>query len=433
MTAKETLQKVANNRNAEIAKRNAELDDIKARLEALEKLNETTKDEEELKAVGEELDELKAKKAELEAEIAGKQAELEEVNAQIAELDKPADEQPKRKKLNFMNKESRGLNMNIEERTAKAQEFVKNEKMVLVTQEVRSTLVSGGKVATPTGVDGIVDQFNEVSSIVDLVKVENCEGMGANKIAYEKTSADASEQTEGSAGTASDPTFDFVTIQPTSYMVLSYLSNQVKKQSPLNYQEKVEGSAKTGLRKKAATVITNAIKASTLNDTVEATVASSKGVVDATTLRKLVLAYGGNENVEGNAWLFLNKTDLIAFGDVRGTSEKKAVYEIIPNAANPNTGVIKDGGTAVNYCINSNCSALAGTSQPAASGADLVTMFYGNPQNCELDLFGDYEIKVSEDYKFAENMLAVRGTVDAGAAVIKQGGFVALVLKKATA
>ena len=60
-------------------------------------------------------------------------------------------------------------------------------------------------------------------------------------------------------------------------------------------------------------------------------------------------------------------------------------------------------------------------------------MFYGQPTNCELDLFGDYEIKVSDDYKFAENLLTIRGTVDAGAGVIKQDGFVTLVLPKATA
>lgn len=409
----------------QLQKRNAELEALKKRVEALEKINEESEDEAELKAAGEELDELKNKKAELEAE-------LEEINAKIAELDKPADEEPKRTKLNFMKKEERGnKTMTLEERQERAKKFAETNTM---TVETRSTLVSGGKVATPTEVDGIVDNWANVSSIVDLVKIENCEGMGSNKIAYVKDDASASTQTEGSApSSSSEPTFDFVTISPTSKIIISYISKQVKKQSPLDYEGKIKEHARKALRKEIASLITTAVKGSTLATTVKATLASGKGVIDEKTLRNLVLAYGGSEGVEGNAVLFLNKTDLIAFGDVRGTNEKKAVYEIIPDTANPNVGIIKDGGLAVRYCINSNLTACAGTEQPASSGADIKTMFYGQPQNIELDLFSNYEIAVSEDYKFAENMLAIRGDVEAGAAVIKKDGVVFLTINKATA
>lgn len=397
------------------SKRTADLEELAKRVEALEKINGESEDEEELKAAGAELDELNAKKAELEAELA-------EINAQIAELDKPTEEPPQRNKLDFMKKEERGKKMNIEERTAKAEEFKNSGKK---TMESRAVLVSGGTIATPTGVDGITDTFNVVSSIVDLVKVVDCKGMSSNKIAYMVSNSAADIKTEGSAAATGEPTFAFTTITPVSVGLVSYVSDQIRKQSPLNYEEKVNSAAKTALRVKAAAIITDAIKGSTLNASVNGTVASSKGVIDATTLRKLVLAYGGNENVEGNAYLFLNKADLVAFGDVRGSNEKKAVYEIEPNASNPNVGVIKDGGLAVNYCINSNCDVFAGTAQTTTAKA---TMFYGQPTNCELDLFGDYEVRVSEDYKFAENLLAIRGQVDAGAGVIKKDGFVTLVL-----
>ena len=79
-----------------------------------------------------------------------------------------------------------------------------------------------------------------------------------------------------------------------------------------------------------------------------------------------MLSYGGDEFSGGQGVLFLNKTDLIALGDVRGTNEKKAVYEITPDA-NPNTGIIKDGGLAVKYCICSALTACAGTSQSATA------------------------------------------------------------------
>ena len=65
----------------------------------------------------------------------------------------------------------------------------------------------------------------------------------------------------------------------------------------------------------AAAVTVAAMKGSSLLQEVTATVSSSKGKVDQYTLRKLVLAYGGDEAVEGNAGLVLNKTDLIVFFD----------------------------------------------------------------------------------------------------------------------
>lgn len=355
---------------------------------------------------------------------------IKEINDIIAELDEPADdEEPAEAGARKINKisEMRGANKmeKIEER---AQEFANSGKMKM---EARSTLVSGGTIATPTGVSGITEPQNSVSSIVDLVKIENCVGMGANKVAYIAQDSTAGTQTEGTAPTASDPTFAFVTIQPTSKIVVSYISKQVTKQSPLNYKGKVEESAKRALRKEVGGLITTAIKGSALNTVVYAALDTNKGKVDEKTLRNIVLAYGGSEGVEGSAWLFLNKNDLVAFGDVRGTSDKRAVYEITPDTNNPNVGIIKDGGLSVKYCINSNLTACHGTAQAAASGADIVTMLYGNPLNCELDVFSDYEIAVSEDYKFAENMLAVRGDCEMGAAVIRQGGFVAYTIKKA--
>ena len=60
------------------------------------------------------------------------------------------------------------------------------------------------------------------------------------------------------------------------------------------------------------------------------------GNINEKTLRNIVMAYGGDANVMGNAWLYLNKKDLIAFGDLRGTNEKRYVDEITPNAQNPN-------------------------------------------------------------------------------------------------
>ena len=57
-------------------------------------------------------------------------------------------------------------------------------------------------------------------------------------------------------------------------------------------------------------------------------------------------------------------------------------------------------------------------------------MFYGTPQALKLDLFGDYEIKVSEDFAFDKRMDTIRGAVDMGADIVVKNAFVALTIPK---
>ena len=386
------------------------MSDIEERMAAIK--TEMESRDADLDALTEEVRQLKERRAELEAQ-AEKRRKLE---------DDVRENGVTTRKLKDLGGEN--------EAEVRAKKFAETGKTNVKSEEVRSVLVSGGKLATPTQVSGINDSVGKkVSSIIDLVKIVNCTGMGSNKIAYIDTDAAAADgQTEGEAATNKEPTFGFVTITPDSVAVLSYISKQAKKQTPLAYQQKVHEQALTSLRKKAAILVTTALKKSTLNESVAATVTGSKGVIDEKTLRKITLAYGGDESVVGGAVLFLNKLDLIAFGDVRGTNEKKAVYEIEPDTDNPNTGIIKDGGLSVRYCINSNLTACAGTAQSAS--ADTLTMFYGNPQCFELDLFSDYEIRISEDFAFDKLMDTIRGDVEIGGDVVVKNGFVALKIPK---
>lgn len=386
---------------SQVTKRNAELEELAKRVAALEKINSESESEEELKAAGEELDTLKAKKEELEKELA-------EINAQIEALEKPAvEEQPQRNKLNFMTKQERGAKtMNIEERKAQAQKFVETGKTITSVEETRAVLVSSGAIATPTEVSGINENgFVGVSSIIDLVKVENCEGMGKNRVAYSKTDSAAAAQTEGSAAGGTGATFGFVDINPESIAVLDAISKQTKKQSPLQYEAKVREKALLALRKEAARIVTEKVLASSL--TKKETIAYT-----ADAIRTIALSYGGDEGIDGTAYLFLNKADLITFGKIRGTQDKKAVFEITPDT-NPNTGTIKDGGTIVKYCLNKNL--------------EEGTMLYGNPKNIELDLFSNYEVKVSEDFQFDKLMDTIRGDVELGAEVVAQHGMIKFV------
>lgn len=312
---------------------------------------------------------------------------------------------------------------NVEQRTAR--DFVEKNSMIMDAAQMRSVLLSGGTIATPTKVSGINDLPGSVSSIIDMVTVEDCTGMSADKVALVTVESSASANTEGSAASTSEPTFAYVTISPSTYSLISYVSKEIRRQSPLNYTQKVKASAVKALRRKVAKVVTDAALSSAYADEI---IMSS---IDAQTLRKITMNYGAEDEVIGNGVLFLNKTDLIAFGDVRGTNEKKAVYEITPDPSNPNTGIIKDGGLSVKYCIDPDCYALTGGTNSSTT-ATKPTMFYGVPRSIKLDLFGGTEISASEDYKFAEGLLAVRGEASFGAALAVKGGIIKVSIAKAT-
>mgnify|MGYP004733039877 CR=1 FL=1 len=67
----------------------------------------------------------------------------------------------------------------------RANAFKETRRETISAMETRATLMSSGNLAAPTGVSGINDSVGvKVSSIIDMVKVVNCEGMGSNKIAY---------------------------------------------------------------------------------------------------------------------------------------------------------------------------------------------------------------------------------------------------------
>ena len=298
----------------------------------------------------------------------------------------------------------------------RAQAFATAHKMTIDNAEARAAvLVSGGTIAQPVGVSGINGLYPQVSSIVDMVKVVDASNMGGGyKIAYQITDAAASAHTEGGDIGESEPTFGLLTVNAEDVALVSYISNKVRRQSPLTYEAKVRESAMVALRQYASKKIIAALTASAITESLSIT------AIAADTLRKIALSLGGDEAVAGNAVLLLNKSDLIAFGDVRGSNEKKAVYEIIPDTANPNTGIIKDGGLSVKYVLNNNCPAVA------SADASAKCMFYGNPQAIELAMFGDYEVATSEDYKFGQDMLTVRGAASVGAAMGTYKGFVAV-------
>lgn len=336
-------------------------------------------------------------------------AKIEEAKAQLAkiEADEARNAKPADAEFNpVATYEGRKTEPTPEDNAeARAKAFAESGRMTIDNAEARAVLVSSGTLLTPTKTAGINDQIGaKVSSIVDLVKVTDASGMGAYKVAYQVTDAEAGTQTEGGEYHAGEPTFDIIEITPQTESIISYISKQARKQTNLNYTAKVNASALLALRKRAAKFITDKLIASTMNTALQLS------AIDATTLRKLALNYGGDAGVTGGATLVLNKKDLVKFGDVRGTNEKKGLYTITPNADDPTTGVISEGGVSVPYCIDNDVPENK--------------LVYGQMQCFEFALFSPYEIAVSEDFKFSTGLLTIRGDVEFGGEVTIKNGFV---------
>mgnify|MGYP003291084589 CR=1 FL=1 len=315
----------------------------------------------------------------------------------------------------------------------RCQEFQRTGRMhyenarSMVQRAAVATTTAG--VIGPTGVGGINDAAgNAVSDFLDLINIVDATGMASYKVAYMVEDATADTRTEGTAAKESNPTFGFVEMTPKLKGLLTYISREIRKQSPLQYEAKVNESTTRALRRILSKMAIDAALASDLNADLSLTGATGAELFTPHLLSDIILAYGGDEGVDGAAVLTLNKADLKAFAAVRGKNEYLPVYSITPDAANPSMGVIKDNnGLSCRYCINKNVPAL---SEATLTTTATKTMIYGNPKCLEMPLWGGVDVTVNEGYKFGEGLLTVLGEVTADAAVATKNGFVVVTAKK---
>ena len=308
--------------------------------------------------------------------------------------------------------------------------LMRGDDVQISAAEVRrmfnSTTVATGTIVQPTGAGtNIHDPVgNQVSSIIDQVTVQDLTGMGAYQEPYVKTEMEAQSQkvetAAGTARTATDPTFGIAELRPREVNVTSFVDRNIARLSPADYYAKVTAMAMRAMRRAIAKMIitgdgegspamfgiTNAKNKASENIFAEETITA----IDPTTLDQLYFAYGSDVAIGANARLLLTKKNLKAFGALRGTNEKRRLLDIVPDMANPNTGIIRDGGVVIPYTIS----------------ADVTDekLLYGDPANYLLGLFGAYSIRVDESVKAVERMYAILGDVMVGGNLVVDKGFV---------
>lgn len=312
--------------------------------------------------------------------------------------------------------------------------------------EVRKAItLATGTLVEPTGVGSNVRDIvgSAVSSIVDQVGVADLTGMGSYQEPYVISELTANVNTvaskAGQARTAStDPTFGVAELKPYEATVTAYVDRNLSRLTPANYYSKIYSMAMRTLRRKLAGLIVNGdaeashvmygVKTATNKAGAAIYATENVSAVDVDLLDTLYFAYGTDDALAPNARLLLTKQDLKALGQLRGANEKLRLLTIEPDMANPNVGVIKDGGVNIPYTICSDLTSLSGATASAA--AAIQTMCYGSPANYLLGLFGDYSIRVDESYKAGERLLTILGDAMVGGNLVAHKGFVVATVPK---
>lgn len=321
-------------------------------------------------------------------------------------------------------------------------EFTQAEVLDAFGVKIRNaTTLATGTLVEPTRVGTTIrDGLATVSSIIDQVSVQDLTGCQAiqEPILKEEMEAQSGkvETLAGSARTPSDPTFSAAKISPYEVNVTTYVDRNLSRLTPVAYEEKIRSLAMRALRRRVARLIYNGdgqvspdmygiktakdVAGNALFKTVNVS-SIAVGFLD-----DVVYAYGSDEEVGGNARLFLNKKDLQAIGKLRNSDGDK-YYKIVPDPANANIGRIIDDGLIVPYTIG---SALTALSQSTAGSTAIQTMAYGDPINYMLGLFGPYSVRIDESYKAGERMNTILGDVFVGGNLVANDGFVIATLPK---
>lgn len=286
-----------------------------------------------------------------------------------------------------------------------------------------------GSIATPTGAGTqIHDELLSASSLADQVQAVTLTGLNSWEEPYvvsdpEAIGADPAT-VSGQARTATDPVFAKARMRSYEASVTSFVDRNISRLSPADYAAKIQAMALRGLRRKVNSLIVSGdgqespsmfgiTNAKNTNGNNIFAVSAAK-TIDPSILTTMVMEYGGDEFVGGNARLLLSKANLIALGALRGTNEKKRLFNITPDAGSPSTGVIEDGGLIVPYTL--------------VSGIGDKTLAYGDPFNYMMPLFGDYTIRVDSSVKAVERMDAILGDVLVGGNLVVDKGFVVATL-----
>ncbi|MDO4451388.1 MAG: phage major capsid protein [Lachnospiraceae bacterium] len=304
-----------------------------------------------------------------------------------------------------------------EEREKELKDLEKRGKEL---KEKRAVKIAS-KILLPKHVGEVLnDTFAPVSSLVDSVATEDLNGGETYEEAFVKSYGTGGIVEEGAEYTEAEPVFDYAPINKVKVTAYAEISEEVKKLPNIDYAQKVQEAVEIALKKKLAQQIVSGTGTKQLMGIFASPIAidarkdTEVEAIDINTLNTAVFGFGGDEEVEAQATLILNKKTLKELSEVKKANGDPA-YTI---------DIAKKTINTIPYIINSNVKDFK-----SATGGDFV-MAYGDLGAYKMATFSEVEVMESSDYKFREGMICIKASVFVGGNVVKQDGF--LRLKKKT-
>lgn len=311
--------------------------------------------------------------------------------------------------------EAQKRNAAIAEAVEKRAKALKNgDKATLEHRAVASTSTALGTVAS----GDITPAFEQVGTLDKLVNEVHLEGTGAEsyKKPFAKAIGEGGVTAEGADYTTAEPTFDYASINKIKVTAYAEVNEEVEKLPAARYVAEIESAVVGALRKKIIGQIIAGSGTDELVGIVNAptsiiTAAQRKTIaaIDENTLDNIIFKYGGDEDVEGDAYLVLNKLTLEEFAKVKGTDKRRA-YDIVVRG---NTGTIN----GIPFVCTSKLAAFGSVT------AGNPYLIYGKLKGYELAYFADIEVLKSTDFKFKQGVTAFKASVMVGGSPAMYNGF----------
>lgn len=362
-----------------------------------------------------ELNEIKARRAEIAGKIDA--ATADELRALNAELDELSSAEAEINERSAARAKAGKVEVPKPEQRAEESEMEKRGRELMQGRSV--TVATTGVLLTEHAANTINPTFNEVSSLIDAVRVLNLPGGESFEQPYLAGYGTGDYKAEGLAYATAEPTFGLATITKAKVTAYAEFTEELAKLPSADFAGEVMKGVPLAIRKKITQEIligdgtTNHLTGIFDNGAtaIDAATDIDFAEIDENTLDEIIFSYGGDENVEAPSVLVLNKVDLKAFAMLRDSNGRK-IYEIV---ARGNSGTIN----GVPYIINSACKAISA----AATTSGDYAMAYGPLSNYLMTIFSPLEIRRSDDFKFSEGVIAHRGSVFVGGNVVAKNGF----------
>lgn len=391
----------------QVAEKRSQIENLEGALVESEDKEERTKLKETLKNVRSQLADDEKMLADEIAEEEAKEQEVEKENEENKE-------EARQKKMFALGTYAMRGGMPEEMGTRKKELDKELEERGKALKEKRAITVSSSNLLLPKHTGSMLnDTFTPVSTLADKVATENLNGGETYDEAYVKSYGTGGITEEGNEYQDAEPVFDYAPMNKIKVTAYAELSEESKKLPNIDYAGKVEEGCRIAVKKK----LVQQIVAGTGQKQLQGLFASPKAIdsakdieiseIDINTLNTIIFSYGGEEDVEMNAGLLLNKKTLKTFSEVRKSNGDLA-YKI--DVKNKTIDTIP-------YEIVSNVNDFE-----SAQDGEYV-MAYGDLNAYKVVTFSDLEIKEDESYKFKQGMICYRASVFVGGNVVKQDGF----------